>query len=112
VSDEHGHAISFRLLEAGTPVHAVGGEHVGTVVRVLHSEREQIFDGVVIQTPRGPRFVDAPEIGRIVERRVTLTIDIAQAELLPEPGPAPVEYRADPGAGRLRRMLGGGWRRR
>ena len=45
------------------------------------------------------------------ERRVTLSITSAEAQRLPEPEQGPKEYRADPGAGRLARLFGGGWRR-
>ena len=53
--------------------------------KVLDNAREHIFDGIVISTPRGRRFVDAPEVARITERRVTLTIDVEEAQSLPEP---------------------------
>jgi hypothetical protein len=39
----------------------------------------------VIDTDGGRRFVDAPEVARITLRRVTLTIDAAEAAELPEP---------------------------
>jgi hypothetical protein len=82
--DDDGHAIGYLALTRGVPVHASDGERVGTVRRVLDNEREHIFDGIVIDTPSGRRFVDAPEVARIAERRVTLTIDSAQAARLPE----------------------------
>jgi hypothetical protein len=85
---------------------------VGTVSRVLENPREQIFDGIVIKTPRGERFVDAPEVARIAERAVTLSISVAEAAELPEPDSGAPEFRADPKAGRLARIFGGGWRRR
>jgi hypothetical protein len=110
--DDDGVAISYKVLSHGTEVRAAGGEIVGMVVRVLENDREQIFDGIVIRTDRGERFVDAPEIARIAERAVTLTISVAEAAGLPEPERGPPEYRADPAAGRLARLFGGGWRRR
>ena len=51
---------------------------------VLEATREHIFDGLVIDTPAGQRFVDAPEVARIAERRVTLTLDAEGAAALPE----------------------------
>jgi hypothetical protein len=57
---------------------------VGTVHRVLDNAREHIFDGIVIKTPSGRRFVDAPEVARITARQVTLSIDASAAESLPE----------------------------
>ena len=53
--------------------------------KVLDNAREHIFDGIVIATPGGQRFVDAPEVARITEKRVTLTIDAEEAARLPEP---------------------------
>jgi hypothetical protein len=108
-----GPAVSYKLLARGTPVHARDGQLVGTVDRVLENAREHIFDGIVITIGGGEiRFVDAPEVARITEQRVTLSLDAAAAEGLPDHEPGAPEYRADPGAGRVRRWLGGGWRRR
>ena len=52
--------------------------------RVQDNAREHIFDGIVITTDKGRRFVDAPEVARITRARVTLTIDAAAAADLPE----------------------------
>jgi hypothetical protein len=111
VTDD-GPAISYKLLKRGTPVHASGGEPLGTTDRVLENEAEHIFDGIVMRTDSGEKFVDAPEVGRITERRVTLTIDAAQAAELPPYERGAPEYRANPRVGRLGRIFGGGWRRR
>lgn len=113
MSQDEGHAISYKVLARGTPVWSSDGEELGTVLGVLENEREHLFDGLVIQTPRGRRFVDAPEVARIAERRVTLSIDAAAAAALPERDPkGGAEFAADPRAGRFRRLLGGGWRKR
>ena len=42
----------------------------------------------MIDTPAGRRFVDAPEVERIFERAVVLTITAEQARDLPEQGSA------------------------
>lgn len=105
-------AISYKLLERGTPVHSSDGELLGTVDRVLENAREQIFDGIVLRTPAGDRFADAPEVDRITEHRVTLTIDAAAAAGLLEPERAAPEYTANVRAGRVGRFLGGGWKRK
>ena len=86
VTEDDGHAISYKVLRRGTPVRAADGVQVGTVRRVLENARENIFDGIVIDTREGKRFVDAPEVGRIAERAVTLTITAAEAAELPAPG--------------------------
>ena len=109
---DEGHAISYKVLARGTPVWTSDDVEIGTVRHVLESDREHIFDGIVLDTPHGTRFVDAPEVARITEGRVTLSIDAAEAATLPEHdvkgGPV---YEADASAGRFRRLFGGGWKR-
>jgi hypothetical protein len=109
---DEGHAISYKLLERGTEVRSSDGIALGTVERVLENPREHIFDGIVIRTSRGERFVDAPEVGRIAQRLVTLTIDAEEAAGLPEPDPGAPEFQANTSTGRLSRIFGGAWRRR
>jgi hypothetical protein len=85
VTDDDGHAISYKVLPRGTPVRSADGVQVGTVRRAQETGREHIFDGIVIDTKDGKRFVDAPEVARIAERWVTLTISAAEAAELPGP---------------------------
>jgi hypothetical protein len=82
--DDDGHQIGYQALPRGVPVHTADGVQLGTVHRVLDNAREHIFDGIIVTTSDGRRFVDAPEVARITERRVTLTIDAEAAKLLPE----------------------------
>jgi Mrp family chromosome partitioning ATPase len=89
--EDHGHAIGYKVLKRGTPVRSSDGVQVGTVRRVQDNAREHIFDGIVIDTPGGRRFVDAPEVARILERAVVLTITAAEAKELPEQGSAMAE---------------------
>jgi hypothetical protein len=86
VEHDDGHAISYKVLPRGTVVRAADGTEVGRVRRVQENVRENIFDGIVIDTPSGRRFVDAPEVQRVAERGVTLTISAAEVPELPEPG--------------------------
>jgi hypothetical protein len=109
---DDGYAISYKVLERGTPVTDSDGADVGTVRQVLENEAEHIFDGLVIDTPAGERFVDAPEVARIAERRVTLTLDAGGVQALPERDPAGAPtFRANTRGGRLSRYFGGGWKR-
>jgi hypothetical protein len=110
--DDDGPAISYKLLAPGAPVYASDGVLLGTADRVLDNEREQIFDGIVMSSAEGQRFVDAPEVARITEHRVTLSIDAAAAAQLAPYEPGAPEYRANPNAGRVGRFFGGGWKRR
>ena len=112
-SDDDGHAISYKVLERGTPVVASDGSDVGSVREVLENVAEHIFDGIVMNAGTRRLWVDAPEVARITERRVTLTIDAEGAAGLPERDSkgAPT-FRANAGGGRLSRFFGGGWKRR
>ena len=85
MTPDDGHAISYKVLRRGTPVRAADGVQVGTVRRVQDNARENIFDGIVMDTESGRRFVDAPEVARIAERGVTLTITSVEARDLPQP---------------------------
>ena len=103
---EDDHQIGYQALPRGVPVHAADGAQVGTVYRVLDNAREHIFDGIVLATERGRRFVDAPEVARITRSRVTLTIDAAEAAELP-PHEGAVKARAQRAGKRWRRRLPG-----
>jgi hypothetical protein len=107
-----GTAISYKLLERGTPIHARDGAPLGTVEAVLENEREHIFDGIVMRTDAGRLFVDAPEVACISDLRVTLTIDASEAAELPPYARGAPEYRAHVRSGPLGRLLGGAWKRR
>ena len=77
---DDGHAISYKVLRRGTPVRSADGVELGSVRRVQEARRENIFDGIVIETAKGACFVDAPEVARIAERAVTVTFIAADAE--------------------------------
>ena len=84
MSEDEGHQIGYKVLPRGVPVVTSDGEQLGTVHRVLDNAREHIFDGIIVATPDGRRFVDALEVVRITEKRVTLSIDAEEAKSLPE----------------------------
>lgn len=82
---DDGPAISYHALRRGVRVRASDGTEVGEVRRVLDNERESIFDGLVIETQQGRRFVDAPEVDHIAERAVTLKLTPQEVAALPVP---------------------------
>ncbi|HEY7629113.1 MAG TPA: hypothetical protein VH817_00335 [Thermoleophilaceae bacterium] len=82
---DDGHAISYKALRRGTSVRAPDGTEIGKVRRVLDNARENIFDGIVVETKQGMRFVDAPEVERIAELAVTLNITADEVDQLPAP---------------------------
>jgi sporulation protein YlmC with PRC-barrel domain len=105
---ENGYRIAFEALEPGVRVESSDGVEVGTVKKVMIVHEKHLFDGIVVTTPSGDRFVDAPEVDEIFERLVTLKIDSAAAAELPEPDANPAALRVDPstfGKGPVGRML-------
>ena len=112
MSDDRGAPMSYMTLEPGTPVFTSDGAEVGRVRHVLADADADIFDGIVIESGGGHRFVDAPQVARIASGGVTLTLDARAAESLPEPGANPAEMRADPDEGAesdLARKLRNAW---
>jgi hypothetical protein len=106
--EDDGHQIGYQALPRGVPVHTADGAKLGTVHRVLDNAREHIFDGIIVSTPEGRRFVDAPEVARITAERVTLTIDAEAAKELPEHRGlrGSIETRAQRAGRRWRRRFG------
>lgn len=105
---DHGHRIAYEALERGVPIQTSDGVEIGTVKQVLIVHEKHLFDGIVVKTPAGDRFVDAPEVDEIFERLVTLKIDAEEAAGLPQPesGPAAIKLNAKNfGKGRGRRMM-------
>ena len=87
--DDRGSPIAYSAVEEGTPVLSSDGHQLGMVENVLADEGTDIFEGIVIDTPSGKRFVDSPDVGELFERAVTLKLSAEQARSLPEPEPAP-----------------------
>lgn len=93
---DRGAPIAYTVLAEGTPVHTADGHEIGTVRAVRADEAKDIFDGIVVSTPAGDRFVDAPEVGDIYERLVLTSLTREQADALPEPEPGPPVIDVDP----------------
>jgi hypothetical protein len=98
---DRGEPISYMVLVDGTPVEGRDGGEVGTVKRVLADQSADIFDGLILDTPDGDRFVDAGQVGDIYTRLVVLEMTAGEARSLPEPTPSPaaVDLDADSIAG-------------
>ena len=87
--------ISYLALADGTPVVAASGRRIGTVEHVLQDDRLDFFDGLVVATDRGRRFVDAGRITLITAAQVTTDLPDEEADRLPEPDGEGV-FTADP----------------
>jgi hypothetical protein len=77
---DEGSAISFKVLRRGTSIRSADGVELGKVRRVQEAKRENIFDGIVVDTSNGTRFLDAPEVDRIMERVVLVSFTAAEAD--------------------------------
>lgn len=86
--------IAYTALEPGTPVQSSDGHEFGTVEAVLVVEEVDVFDGIVVTTSTGVRFVDADHVGTITTEYVRSTLSADEASNLPEPSAASV-YETD-----------------
>lgn len=104
MSDEP-HPIAYTALQPGTPVQTADGQPFATVQAVLVDEKVAVFDGIVVSTAGGPRFVDAPYIGTIWTSHVATTLSAEQAASLPEPEKSNL-IDIKPNRSKLGRMFG------
>lgn len=91
---DEGTPIAYSVLPKGTPVRTAAGRVFGTVEHVLEIPAEDLFDGIVVKTDDGIRFVDRDQIDTITDTVVTTTLDDAAAGDLPKPDGHPI-YSVD-----------------
>ena len=87
-------AISYKAAVPGTPVLSSSGTEIGTLEHVLQVPEVDVFDGIVIATRAGLRFIDADYVQEITPTQIRCSLDDAQAAQLAPPDGAPV-YRVD-----------------
>ena len=106
------HPIAYTALQPGTPVQTSDGHPFATVETVLVDEKVSVFDGIVVQTADGTRFIDADQIGSIYTSGVRTTLTAEQAANLPLPEASTLVEIKPPRsmADRLGRMFGRGKR--
>ncbi|HET7173900.1 MAG TPA: hypothetical protein VFI30_06450 [Nocardioidaceae bacterium] len=90
--------IAYTALSSGVPVRCADGTVFGSVVKVLAVPEEDLFDGLVVSTANGERFVDADEVAQITTMYVRTTLTPAQSGALPKPAGVPA-FDVDPGQG-------------
>lgn len=93
MSDE-GTPIAYTALTPETPVHDRAGRQFGTVEKVLDVPDLDVFDGLVVRTEFGLRFVDANLVQTITRAHMRCSIGPEEAQALPEPAAPPV-FKAD-----------------
>lgn len=89
-----GEPIAYTALTSGVPMRTESGTEFGTVDRVLDIPEQDLFDGIVVSTPDGTRFVDADHIAEITTTYVRCSLTDAEVSSLPEPQGNPT-YRPD-----------------
>ena len=94
LSDDDDDEISYLGLAIGTGVQSSTGTNFGTVEHVLQIPELDLFDGIVVATRHGLRFVDRDQITKITSNVVTCALTDEEATNLPAPHGTPV-YRVD-----------------
>jgi hypothetical protein len=109
--------VSYEGVPRGVPLLSSSGQEFGTLERVLEIPSEDLFDGVIVRTHHGRRFVDRDQIAEITTEFIKCDLDDEAAANLPEPsGTAAFDANAGYGEGTsfrewLHRSFGhGGWK--
>ena len=71
--------ISYEAAVLGTPVLSSTGAEIGTLEHVLEVPDLDLFDGIVVTTKGGLRFIDADQVGEITRSQIRCHLDDAQA---------------------------------
>jgi hypothetical protein len=87
---DDGEPISYLALETKTPVLTSSGTEFGTVVHVLQIPELDEFDGIVVGTKHGHRFVERDQISDITTTHVSCSLTDDEAASLPAPHGPPV----------------------
>jgi hypothetical protein len=95
VAEDGGTPIAYTALPPGVSVVAHDGSRIGTVEHVLQIPEEDLFDGLVVKTTGGLRFVDRDQIDSISTTKVTCSLTDDQIAGLPEPD-GTAAYDVDP----------------
>ena len=88
--------ISYLALEVGTAVESVSGQMIGKVEHVLQIPEEDLFDGIVVRTAEGLRFVTADQVGLITTAAVHSRVADADVANLQQPHTGDAVFEADP----------------
>ncbi len=92
---EDGIPIAYSALEKGVPVVSASGREFGKVEHVLEIPSEDLFDGLVVTTHAGLKFVDRDQIETITTARVHCVLTDEQAAALKPPSGGGAVFTAD-----------------
>ncbi|HTW20888.1 MAG TPA: hypothetical protein VME70_11840 [Mycobacteriales bacterium] len=109
--------VSYEGVPLGVPVLSSSGARFGTLEKVLEIPSEDLFDGVIVKTDHGRKFVDRDQIAEITTEYIRCDLDDDAVTQLPPPSGNPV-FDADPEYGEgntfrewVHRTFGhGGWK--
>ncbi len=90
-----GEPSSYLALAKGTPVLTATGTSIGTVEHVLQDDSLDLFDGIVVKTRDGLRFVDANRVMHITTTEVATSVAADEVASLGKPDGDPL-FEADP----------------
>jgi hypothetical protein len=82
--------VSYQGVPKGVPMLSSSGEQFGTLEKVLEIPSEDLFDGVIVTTHHGRRFVDRDQINEITTEYIKCDLDDAAVTNLPKPDGSPV----------------------
>jgi hypothetical protein len=89
-----GTPISFEAAARGTPVLSSSGNRIGTLEHVLEVSELDIFEGIVVATRHGLRFIDADHLPEFTTTHIRSSLTDEQAAKLQPPSGPPV-YSVD-----------------
>jgi hypothetical protein len=82
---DSGEPISYMALAKGTRVVGSSGQEIGTVEHVLQVPELDLFDGIVVDTGAGRRFIDRDKISAMTTTTVQCSITDDEIADLPKP---------------------------
>jgi hypothetical protein len=82
--------VSHQAAVPGSPVFTTSGTEIGTLEHVLELPGAGTFDGIVLATDWGLRFIGADQVELITIRHIRCRIDDGEAARLPPPEGAAV----------------------
>jgi hypothetical protein len=88
--------IAYEALTKGTPALTATGTEIGVVEHVLADSSLDLFDGIVVKTSEGLRFIAADQVGLITTAAVHTTVTDADVAGLQKPHTGDAVYEADP----------------
>lgn len=94
---DDGIPIAYSALQKGVPVVSASGREFGKVEHVLEIPAEDLFDGIVVTTDAGLKFVDRDQIELITTARVRCVLTDEEAAAL-EPPTGGAVFTADASA--------------